>query len=306
MIEYLLIGGAALALILASSSDDKKTSTPAGGGGDADKDKCPYGSDKPVDKLPPELKNAVIAALTVETDPKELEDFAVQLDKLCQPTAAKALRTKKKALEGQIATAGLPPGTDLGTVPGLPDIIGKSPVPAPGMPTTPDGMPILLPDGSPATNTPPPSDSFERLTAEPIGYVFWKPRENCQSPPTTQWWTGPFDGNCTVTDTSKCSLFYLAEAITGNGLRYVELIQANPELFAIGDPLNPMLTGYSFVGGIKDGERLRVPKSWDQYIDETGDYSGGTVYSYCPPEVTLPTPPIGPVSPAIDPFDPTI
>lgn len=289
MFEALLIGAVLIGLVAAASSSDKTGDKGSGSGSDdktgdktGDKTECIYGDDKPVEKLPQGVRNAVIAALTVETDPKELENFAVQLEKICQPTAAKALRAKKTLLEQKIKAANLPVGTDLGTLPPLsyPEILGGTPMP-----------PVVLSPstGLPIPNDPPPSDAFEKLTAEPIGAPL-TPKADCQSLPTTQWWTGPYNGKCTITAAAKCGLFYLAEAITGNGLKYVEIIQANPEKFSIGDPSNPMLTGYSFAAGIADGERLRIPKSWNPMIDQTGESSGGSVYEFCMPELSGPFP----------------
>ncbi len=280
MIEFLipaLIGGA---FIYLATRDASKASAapalPAKPGDTPPPDpapkECPYGEDKPVEKLPEDIKNAVIGALTVENDPKELEAMAKTMDSLCQPTSAKAIRAKKTAIETALANGGLPTNKspDLTTFP-IPGVIGNTPVP-----TIPD---FTDPSGNVFDNSPPTTSDFTLLAPERLGAAYpGSEKEGCRSLATTQWWSGPY--NKGSMGSGYGGPFYLAEAITGNGLRYVELIAANPEKKTVGDPTNPMLTGYSFVS-LADGERVRIPMLWNQYIDQTGEYSGGSVYNVC-------------------------
>lgn len=275
MFELLLPAALGIAVIYALTRDSKAATPALPPPKDPtlpEKKECPYGEDKPVEKLPEDIKNAVIGALTVENDPKELEAMAKTMDTLCQPTSAKAIRAKKDAIEAVLSKAGLPTteSPDAVSFP-IPGVVGTTPMP--DIPIAVDAA------GNTFDNKPAPTDSFELLSAEPIGSL--PPgvaKENCRSLPTTQWWSGPY--NKTSVASGYGGPFYLAEAITGNGLRYVELIMANPEKKTVGDPMNPMLTGYSFVS-LAEGERVRIPATWNQNIDQIGEYSGGTVYDAC-------------------------
>lgn len=258
MFEFALLGALVALVVAGMRSDETSPASPDGTPG-GDGRECPYGPDKPTEKLPEHIRNAVIAALTMETDPEELEKMAASMDALCQPTSANSIRKKKKAIE-DAWKAGLDPDA--------------TPQPTLGSWTDPDG--VLVP------NSPDPTSSFMELSAEKIGAAF-PPIADCQSWATTIWWTGPYDSS------KPLGLFHLAQAITGNGLRYVEIIQANSEKKSVGDPSNPMLTGFSFAAGIGDNERLRLPTTWDPMIDQTGRYAAGKVYPLCPP--TLGPPP---------------
>lgn len=274
MIEFLLpaVLGATFLYLFTQNKTETPALPPKKDDAVPEKKECPYGEDKPVEKLPEDIKNAVIGALTVENDPAELEAMAKTMDSLCQPTSAKAIRAKKAAIEAALAKGGLPTdkSPDLTTFP-IPGVIGSTPVP--------DVPSVTTPDGYVFDNKPQPTDSFELLSAEPLGALpDGVAQADCRSLPTTQWWSGPY--NKTGVGSGYGGPFYLAEAITGNGLRYVELIMANPEKKTVGDPTNPMLTGYSFVS-LAEGERVRIPRTWNQYIDQIGDYSGGTVYDAC-------------------------
>lgn len=269
----LLLGGAALVMATAAArrsnpasvnpalpakSDDK---SPVATGDKAKaEDPCIYGPDKPIDQLPDGIKNAIVAALTVESDPAALDDFATQLDKMCQPTAATALRNKAAALRAM----GVPPGFD----PSSTDVVS---IPIPGIdsaPAVPDDL--IKPDGDGGLGDLSPEMSTMPTTGAGIAI----PRIGCRSSLTTQWWSGPMkEGD---------SIWKLAKDITGNGERYVELMAANPEKKTVGDPLRPFATGYSFVT-LKVGERIRIPRTWNVYVDETGRVVvGGKILAACP------------------------
>jgi len=205
---------------------------------------CPYGGDKPIEDLPEEIRNAITAAIVMESDPKELRNFADQLDKLCQPTAATALRRKADELE----KIGVPAGFD-------PNVVS---IPIPGLDSSPE------PSGT-VPNAPAPG--LINVTQETsAGPMPGKP--GVASSPITQWWTGPLiEGD---------SPWLLAKKVTGDGRRYVELMIANPEKPTVGEPTRPFATGYSFVS-FKIGERIRVPRSWNIYIDQTGKTKGDGV-----------------------------
>lgn len=62
--------------------------------------------------------------------------------------------------------------------------------------------------------------------------------------------------------------------------RWVELIQANPieyysgrTLGSKGDPANPVTSGYNFAS-LMPGDTLRVPKTWNRWIDQEGTRRG--------------------------------
>lgn len=234
----LLVIAAVIGGIVYFSKNKSGSVTPAG-------KECPYGGDKPIEELPEGIRNSIVAAIVMESDPKELRSFAEQLEKLCQPTAANALRTKAAELE----KLGVPAGFDPNTVVTFP---------IPGLDSSPE-----------PTGTVPsaPAPGLPNITAETgTGKMSGKP--GYASSPTTQWWTGPFATGDSPWD--------LARKITADGRRYVELMAANPEKKTVGDPARPFATGYSFVS-FKIGERIRVPRTWNIYIDQNGhfdDYVG--------------------------------
>ncbi len=213
-------------------TDPKKT------GGDTP----PEGCDKNIGDLPSGIKEAVLAALTVESDPAELEKMAQSMDAICQGVAAKALRDKAKLLKDK----GIPDGWDP----------VKFPIPGTSspMPTTGFDVPDALP-GLPS------------LTPEVPSWAMWIPTSTPAAPvptlPDVQWWSGPFAPE------KGDSLYGLAKTLTGDGRRYVELIAANPEKPTVGDPLNPFSTGYSFLD-LVEGERIRIPKSWNPFLSDAG------------------------------------
>lgn len=242
-IVLFLLGGAALFFIAKSKGESKPTPGPGPGlPTPPSSNKCPYGGDKPIESLPDELRQPVLAALTVESDPNELETFAKAMDELCQPTAAGALRKKAALLRG----AGVPPG-GLPNV-SVPSVEGTSPNPPTGV--------IVPPSSGPG---------LRNITPENVGAPP-SPKSGFQSWPTQQWWTGPLKaGEMPWT---------FAKDVTGDGRRYIELIAANPEKKTVGDPANPFTTGFSFVS-FKIGERVRIPRTWNIFIDQTGHYEDG-------------------------------
>jgi hypothetical protein len=192
--------------------------------------------DRPVNELPVELRNAVLAALTTESDPDKLEELAAAMDKICQGVAAKALRDKAAALK----KLGAPSGW-------------MTPEPTPGTtvpPSTLPGLPNLSPELDPTTM------SLPGLPAS------WEPK-GLPSMPGVQWWSGPFSPS------GGDSLYGLAKTITGDGSRYVELINVNPEKDTVGDPSKPYSTGYSFAN-LSEGEQIRIPKSWNVFLSDFG------------------------------------
>jgi hypothetical protein len=228
---------------------------------------CPYGADKPIDEMDEAIRGPVLFALSAETDPKELDKMADAMEIICQASAAEALRKKSAAIKAALGKEGLPPTTDpsIVTFP-IPGVAGTSPEPKTA------GMPA-------------DTDSFEKLSAEPATSVE-SPVAGCQSLPSTQWWTGPYSK-------MGISLRYLAESITGNAARYVEFMIANPEKATVGDPKDALDSGYGFVS-LAEGERIRVPMTWNSMLDQTGDSSGGSLYPVCVdgkiPETFTPSP----------------
>jgi hypothetical protein len=228
---------------------------------------CPYGADKPIDEMDEAIRGPVLFALSAETDPKELDKMADAMEIICQASAAEALRKKSAAIKAALGKEGLPPTTDpsIVTFP-IPGVAGTSPEPKTA------GMPA-------------DTDSFEKLSAEPATDAE-SPVAGCQSLPSTQWWTGPYSK-------MGISLRYLAESITGNAARYVEFMIANPEKATVGDPKDALDSGYGFVS-LAEGERIRVPMTWNSMLDQTGDSSGGSLYPVCVdgkiPETFTPSP----------------
>lgn len=203
--------------------------------------KCPYGVDVPIDKLDEGLRNAVLGALSSENDPAELEKFAVTMDKLCQAPAAKALRDKAQALKALGVPSG--PWTPVAALPGGIDPSTTSfPIPGFDVPDTKEGLVNLSPEMLPEWGD-------------------WTPT-GAPSPTDIQWWTGPFMPQ-------RDSLFALAQTLTGNGARYVEIIEANPEKPTIGNPEDPIRSGFSFLH-LSEGERVRIPKSWNTLLSDAG------------------------------------
>ncbi len=57
--------------------------------------------------------------------------------------------------------------------------------------------------------------------------------------------------------------------------RYVELIEANPEVPTVGDPLNPWSSGYNFAR-FNVGDKLKLPRAWNAFVDQLGNFAGST------------------------------
>lgn len=259
--------------------------------------KCILPEQKDLTNLPDDpFWNAYRFALLMDSDPKNLREFADSCDAVCQPTAAKALRDKASALEGAgvptgYSPNGLPPlpGTTF-TVPGLPTAI---PVPTGYDPTgmwsaipagvlkgdvIPDSFPMPIPDIETSPDPDYPVDI--PIPGVPAVSVEQKPKTKPDAPQKgirswaiTQWWSNPLKAGQ--------SPWSLAKEITGDGRRYPELMPANPEKATVGKPGS---SGYTFVS-FKIGERVRIPKGWNIYIDQTGHYDEkGTIYPADPAE----------------------
>lgn len=240
--------------------------------------------------------------LLMDSDPASLEAFAKSCDAVCQPVAAKALRDKAAALKsagvpdgydpnggklpklpdisipGLPAAIPVPPGYDPKVIgmPGLPALPGdlfnpESPIhfpmpsvpfPVPGAETTPEPAPgTYVPTGAPgAENATPEIDP-----KKPLGGLSTAPKKGYRSPDHWQWWHGPLKPGQ--------SPWSITQYLTGDGRRYPELMPANPEKATVGKPGTP---GYTFAT-FKIGERIRIPKTWNKYIDQLGnaDQKGG-------------------------------
>jgi hypothetical protein len=53
----------------------------------------------------------------------------------------------------------------------------------------------------------------------------------------------------------------------------MDLIASNPEKSTVGDRLNPWSSGYNFAS-LVPGEAVRLPASWNPFIDEQGTARG--------------------------------
>lgn len=67
----------------------------------------------------------------------------------------------------------------------------------------------------------------------------------------------------------------VAARIVGTDRRYVELVEANPEVPTVGDPLNPWSTGYNFAR-FNVGDKLKLPRAWNAFVDQLGNFAGST------------------------------
>lgn len=226
--------------------------------------------------------------LLMESDPAALEAFAKSCDAVCQPVAAKALRDKAATLK----SAGVPDGYDpnAGKLPKLPDVslpglpamipipLGYDPkvIGLPSLPSLPGDIyapkPSLpfpvpsvetTPEPTPGTYVPPVAPGAENASPEidpkKVPTSISVPKKGYRSSPDTQWWYGPLKPGQ--------SPWSVATYVTGEGKRYPELMPANPEKATVGKPGQP---GYTFAS-FKIGERIRVPKSWNKYIDQLGN-----------------------------------
>lgn len=264
---FLVLAVAGVAYYLSSSKKEAVAAAPGTGGGGAGTGakECPYGVDGP---MPEGVRNAVAAALTMETDPAALEEFAVAMDKICQGKTASVLRQKAAALK----KLEVPAGYDPNTMQLPPNVVGTTPNPTSG------GAVVDIGEFSREENG---------ATQPTI------PKPGFMSFPDTQWWTRAW--------TANDSLDKLAAKVTGSPARYIELVAANPEKKTIGSPGNPFATGYGFIE-VQIGEQLRLPRTWNVYIDQLGFASGGNILPVDPELQTsasmpsplpssLPTPP---------------
>lgn len=73
----------------------------------------------------------------------------------------------------------------------------------------------------------------------------------------------------------------ISKRITGIERSYLDLIAANPEKATVGDRLNPFskIPQYNFAS-MNPGDKLKIPKAWNVFIDETGatNKPAGTPY----------------------------
>ena len=217
--------------------------------------------------------NAYRYALLMDSDPKSLREFAASCEALCQPTAAKAIADKAAALTKAgvpdgYSPSGATPSAGTFAVPGLPVPIaiptGYDPTGAwtlPGGGEISDSYPFPIPgvEDSPEPKFPVPVTAPGVPTAEQAPTMEPKPgKPGVRTWATTQWWDSGLDAGE--------SPWSLAKRITGDGRRYPELMPANPEKATVGVPGSPSYTFVSF----KIGERIRIPKGWNVYIDQTG------------------------------------
>jgi hypothetical protein len=241
--------------------------------------------------------NAFKYALWVDSDPKSLEEFAASCDAVCQPEAARVLRQKAKDLRALGVPDGynpngkppaskpapltlpspdgpvvipIPPTYDptggYGYLP--PEVVSGAkvpdsfPFPIPGIEYTPQPPPgVEVPPVVPGTSLPTPEQTPKLPSA---------PRAGCRSSSDYQWWSVPAKAGE--------SAWSITTDYTGSGGRYVELIEANPEKQTVGTKGS---TGYNFAS-FKIGERLRIPKAWNVYVDEQGNADGkGTIWPVC-------------------------
>ncbi len=202
------------------------------------------------------IRNAYSTALIMESDPKELEAMAASMNAICQPTAAKALLKKAELLRAD----GIPDGFDP----------NKMKLPGDGSPEPPAGSDVIALPTLPGVGAPKVwKQTGASIVSPPT------PTAGLQSWPTEQWWTTP----TTFSGSTFPSLIAFAKYDTGDGLRYVEMIQWNSEKKTVGDPTNPILTGYSFVA-LADDEQIRVPITWNVFIDQLGNIKGdGSQYT---------------------------
>lgn len=235
--------------------------------------------------------NAYRYALLMDSNPTTLREFAASCTAVCQPTAAKALTDKAKALED----AGVPPGYNPNgmTLPGLPSTFSIPGLPtAIPVPTGYDptgswtGFPTELPEivafpipgieGSPEPKFPVPdaAPGLPNVTPEAAPTSEPKPpKMGVRTWARTQWWSGPLRAGE--------SPWSLAKWVTGDGSRYPELMPANPEKATVG---KPGTSGYTFAS-FKIGERVRLPKGWNIYITQQGHAdSKGTIWPADPSE----------------------
>ncbi len=253
---------------------------------------CIQPEQKDLSSLPEDpFWNAFRYAMLMDSNPTTLREFAASCKAVCQPTAAKALEDKAKALED----AGVPPGFNPNgtTLPGLPSTFTVPGLPGSiAVPTGYDptgmwtGFPTEAPElvvfpvpgieGSPEPKYPVPdaAPGLPNITPEqaPKGEV-WKDKPGIRTWARTQWWSGPLRAGE--------SPWNLARKVTGDGRRYPELMPANPEKATVGKPGS---AGYTFAS-FKIGERVRLPKGWNIYIDQTGKTDGkGTIWPADPAE----------------------
>lgn len=69
----------------------------------------------------------------------------------------------------------------------------------------------------------------------------------------------------------------LAEAITGDRRRYLELVYANPQYGVAMQPTSSGGSEMNFRDKPRPGEKIKLPKSWNPWIDQTGAPRRGAV-----------------------------
>lgn len=115
------------------------------------------------------------------------------------------------------------------------------------------------------------------------GKITLAPPGSTASSPSTQW-------SHTVQPGENPS--QITKERTGDDRRYVELIDANPSKPTVGDRLNPYSTGFNFKS-LMAGEVLDLPKSWNIYVNDAGQWSPGVPLPAGKPAPT-PSPAPGP------------
>jgi hypothetical protein len=65
----------------------------------------------------------------------------------------------------------------------------------------------------------------------------------------------------------------IALLVVGNDRRFLELIDANPELPTVGNRANPWSSGFNFAS-LGPGDILRLPAEWNTFIDQLGNFAG--------------------------------
>lgn len=291
LLPLLFLGGAYL--VMRGGGGSRSSAAPSNFEG-----KCITPPRTEFDDLPDEpFWNAFKYALWVDSDPKSIEAFAASCEAVCQPAAAAVLRQKAKDLRALgvpdgYSPNGKPPATAPTVSLPLPDGPVQIPVPPTYDPTggygylppdvlsgakVPESFPFPVP-GIEYTPEPKTGNTVpEVVPGLPLPTPELGPkmpavgkRAGCRSSSDTQWWSVPAKAGQ--------SAWSITQDYTGSGNRYAELIAANPEKKTVGTPGK---TGYNFAS-LKVGERLRIPKAWNVYVDEQGNADGkGKIWPVC-------------------------
>jgi hypothetical protein len=144
LVPLILVGGTLVALAAASAKKKRVEPDPGGGGGRT------YTLDP---NMPPQMRDQVLAALTMEQDPARLEWFASAIW-MSYPLAAAALRTKAAMLRPLPAPS-----------PAVPVPLPIPPVPAPSVEPPPRPVP---PPPPPVVPRPPPPIAPPPVVPPPI------------------------------------------------------------------------------------------------------------------------------------------